>query len=887
MWDPNDNLIPTTREEREQQKWGFFDTLKGWWKDPLGNKRKQEIAQNLQDQADQQLWDEYQKQCNHIKSVIAGKTSLDEFVPHYDIEHYQKLHDKITGARSDYQKRWQEQFIDILSSNPHLVALVTTVVNSLWVDHPFSKRRTRMVEVINKVNNGERDYYQQMQELTLSMTGIDKKDQSITDFLWAVSQFQEIEQAVDRGVSEFQSSIKQIVNNLNTLDELTTQIQSISQVESQVEILLINKPEATHLLTHNVQFLLTQLNEYRQRYQGNMNPEKIADTKNKLEEKLIDLIKGYITFVDQEAIFLTAQQQKVTDNTINKIHTLWWDDLTSLDMLIENTHQIKEIKDNLINQVSNIDNKKWNLIDGLIQFIDHLDYQWITIEDDKKKLLSHVIIPSYYTDQLKQPTWLLVQKIIDYYWKESQVVERMKLDQMRTQFLKEYKQFEEFQKTIEALQQQWKIRLQWLSDRYSLQLQKIQWTHASSTNSRVGDISSDYPWSQTSIDKLIDQLPSIKPDTWDTTLIEKPIPVNTLDDLFELYNGLLGKLGLPIIPILDWLSEYILTTQDIHTLQRSIHTWIVALISGDTNDSIQSGSLSNNNIIMNYSCHTTGMNIELSYWVILTNRLSMIDNRINAVSDEWLKNHNNQSRTQLRKVFDMAEQHLTSGRVKIQTHNGLTESYFTDKRLEGKTNCLAHQWLRPHPNWTQGEYEVDGEKWANQYKTLTDYNGNDRFFWEEWKAMINDTQALVYKWVIDGNAGTTPEEQKQHLDEFIQAMKEQCYDKWYDWLRKKDFIDMMDIYFPADQVETNDTKDTKDSRLYWLFGMMLLTWWEWRAWFQEGNEMSIDEKTGKLVFNNTKKWVSRSAMELFANARWVVGSDRDGDGMSLLFSRSC
>lgn len=40
-----------------------------------------------------------------------------------------------------------------------------------------------MVEVINKVNNGERDYYQQMQELTLSMTGIDKKDQSITDFL--------------------------------------------------------------------------------------------------------------------------------------------------------------------------------------------------------------------------------------------------------------------------------------------------------------------------------------------------------------------------------------------------------------------------------------------------------------------------------------------------------------------------------------------------------------------------------------------------------------------------------------------------------------------------------------------------------------------------------
>lgn len=113
------------------------------------------------------------------------------------------------------------------------------------------------------------------------------------------------------------------MNNLNTLDELTTQIQSISQVESQVEILLINKPEATHLLTHNVQFLLTQLNEYRQRYQGNMNPEKIADTKNKLEEKLIDLIKGYITFVDQEAIFLTAQQQKVTDNTINKIHTLW------------------------------------------------------------------------------------------------------------------------------------------------------------------------------------------------------------------------------------------------------------------------------------------------------------------------------------------------------------------------------------------------------------------------------------------------------------------------------------------------------------------------------------------------------------------------------------
>ena len=75
----------------------------------------------------------------------------------------------------------------------------------------------------------------------------------------------------------------------------------------------------------------------------------------------------------------------------------------------------------------------------------------------------------------------------------------------------------------------------------------------------------------------------------------------------------------------------------------------------------------------------------------------MIDNWIgtgpddpNAVSDEWL-NNNNQSRTQLRKVFDMTEEYFTSGTVKIQTHNGLTESYFTDKRLKGKTDCLAHQ----------------------------------------------------------------------------------------------------------------------------------------------------------------------------------------------------
>lgn len=175
-------------------------------------------------------------------------------------------------------------------------------------------------------------------------------------------------------------------------------------------------------------------------------------------------------------------------------------------------------------------------------------------------------------------------------------------------------------------------------------------------------------------------------------------------------------------------------------------------------------------------------------------------------------------------------------------------------------------------------YSVDWKEWANQYKILTDYKDKDRFFWDEWKTMINTTQALVYKGLLDG-LGRKGE---KHLAQFIEIMKEQCYDKWYEWIKKKDFIHIMDIYFPVDEVET---EDTKRSRLYWLFGMMLLTWWEWRVWFQDGDEMRMDEDW-KLIFDNQKKWVSRSAMGLFANCRWIDRKDRDECHMSHLFGRS-
>jgi len=62
----------------------------------LGSKKKQAEIKKALETEDEQRWHEYKTQVDIIQSLIQGKQSLDDFVPNYEIEKFQRLHDELT-----------------------------------------------------------------------------------------------------------------------------------------------------------------------------------------------------------------------------------------------------------------------------------------------------------------------------------------------------------------------------------------------------------------------------------------------------------------------------------------------------------------------------------------------------------------------------------------------------------------------------------------------------------------------------------------------------------------------------------------------------------------------------------------------------------------------
>lgn len=236
---------------------------------------------------------------------------------------------------------------------------------------------------------------------------------------------------------------------------------------------------------------------------------------------------------------------------------------------------------------------------------------------------------------------------------------------------------------------------------------------------------------------------------------------------------------------------------------------------------------------------------------------------IDVIMDSNLEDHQNAMKQraesqdkpdQYLKVMTKAKELIDTGKVRIGSYNGFTETIDT---LTGR--AYRHEPMKAHPNWTDWEYS----EWSNAFKKLSAYSSDsDRSHWF-YNADKTKDIPLIYKWAIDGTHNET------FVKEFQQILKEDVYEKWYERCTKEQYQESMNELFP----NMNESE-----QILW---MSFITWQQWRYRFQQ-----VWECNASWNFTNKSSWQSRSFVGSLAYNRLLSSWFSINVNSAILPSRS-
>jgi len=223
---------------------------------------------------------------------------------------------------------------------------------------------------------------------------------------------------------------------------------------------------------------------------------------------------------------------------------------------------------------------------------------------------------------------------------------------------------------------------------------------------------------------------------------------------------------------------------------------------------------------------------------------------------QWIEKQDSW-KEKLKSVYTRAKELIDTGTVHYGEHAGYQEMVDTST-----WTAFRLQEMKPHSERTKWDYD----DWENEYKSLADYRENDSRFYDA--SDVKDAK-LIFKWVIDG-ANSKPKQAKQ----FVEQLQTDLYDNGYGRTTKETYQRSCDRLFPwMDESE----------QILW---MSLLTWQEWRYWFQKEGEITQEEGKPNIYFNNLciDNW--RSCIRSLADYRCFDSWDSPSPDMAILPSRS-
>ena len=581
-WD----LVPSTRTAQEDgtRLW-IFQKFKQWIQDPLGSKKKQAEIKKALETEDEQRWHEYKTQVDIIQSLIQGKQSLDDFVPNYEIEKFQRLHDELTWARIDYQS-WFVQILIPLLKNPKFVSLISIIVTTLWPEHAISKWRSAVSAYITNNSEDMHDQYMSdIQDLTikLSSTNMNDAQKKQLAFLSDIgNKTTGIQETLTQSLASFQDAISLSINHLKDFDELQAHIGTLTWYEKTVEEFLINKPPWAHLSTWRVDLLLKSLHEYRERIHIYHNQTEVEQTRRRILDQIATIHYQYQEFITKELSYYDTQKDQYQTEILRKSDQLSRiDGLTSWDYIATTTIPgLIDLRSTWIKKMSITYHTKKELVDQYYDFVDKIELKGYFTWELKSSSGFQSSIDTMrsqnitYTENtpLDQVIEVTISKMYETYIKNTLIAERNILEQIRSQFMNEIEFFQKFQhewlSRLNSLQEAYKIQLaratnnnlwsSWNTMRTGKKIPLSTWIQSKDTTPEYDNIPNHQ---RKEPDTVIDLLMNdIKPASWDKTFVEKPIPINTLWDLITWYCDFATQLWIktnkdPIFILWTWVDS--------------------------------------------------------------------------------------------------------------------------------------------------------------------------------------------------------------------------------------------------------------------------------------------------------------------------------------------